>query len=342
MTFKDIKSQDRDVYNSVVSHPLQSYEWGEFRAAQGIKIVRKGLFENEHLASAFQLTIHKIPHTNFTIGYLPKGELPSKEMLEELRKIGRENKCIYIQLEPNVLQDYNLPALTSTLQPSFHPLFTKYTFILDLTKTEEELLKNMHHKTRYNIRVAQKHGVKIVEDNSADAFEKYWQIMQETTNRQKFYAHTKKYHHLQWSIFSPNKKSSKSSASNHLNYHLFLANYQNKTLAAWVLFTFHGTLYYPYGSSSSENRETMASNLLMWEAIRFGKQQDLKKFDMWGSMGPNPDIKDPWYGFHRFKQGYGPQLTEFIGSYDLVINPFLYPILKAADKLRWIYLRMRK
>jgi len=127
-----------------------------------------------------------------------------------------------------------------------------------------------------------------------------------------------------------------------LTAHLLTAKYKNKILTAWILFVFKDTLYYPYGASSSENREVMSSNLMMWEAIRFGKNLGLKKFDMWGALGPNPDKKDPWYGFHSFKEKYGPEHLEYIGSYDLVINPILYQLYKVADKLRWIMLRLKK
>lgn len=119
-----------------------------------------------------------------------------------------------------------------------------------------------------------------------------------------------------------------------------MAKYRGKILTAWVLFVFKDTLYYPYGASSSENREVMASNLIMWEAILFGKKLGLKKFDMWGALGPGPDPKDPWFGFHNFKEKYGPGHVEFIGSYDLVINPLLYQGYKLADKLRWFYLKL--
>ena len=86
----------------------------------------------------------------------------------------------------------------------------------------------------------------------------------------------------------------------------------------------------------------MASNLVMWEAVLFGKKLGLKKFDMWGALGPNPSKNDSWYGFHRFKEGYGAKLTEFVGSFDLVINPMLYGIYKILDKVRWLFLRIKK
>ena len=321
-------------FNKYANHPLQAFEWGQFREKTGVKVVRE---------KDFQLTIHKIPHIPWTIGYLPKGNLPDKKFIEELKKIGKENNCIFIQLEPNVRSMVNGKSsiVNNNLLPASHPLFTKYTFVLDLTKSEDELLKCMHPKTRYNIKVAQKHGVKVVEDNSDKAFKTYLKLTNETTKRQKFYAHTRRYHELMWETLKIVNHKSSIINPDRLTAHLLLAKYKKATLVAWILFIFKDTLYYPYGASSDQHRETMASNLIMWEAIKFGKKLGLKKFDVWGALGPNPDEKDPWYGFHKFKQGYGGELVEFIGSYDLVINPILYKLYKAGNKLRWFLLRFK-
>ncbi|MBI3341536.1 peptidoglycan bridge formation glycyltransferase FemA/FemB family protein, partial [Candidatus Curtissbacteria bacterium] len=110
-------------------------------------------------------------------------------------------------------------------------------------------------------------------------------------------------------------------------------------LVAWMLFNFGDTLYYPYGGSSDLHRDVMASNLIAWEAIKLGQKLKLKAFDMWGALGPNADPKDAWFGFHRFKSGYGPRNVEYIGSFDLVVNKPLYHLLNIADQLRWIFLR---
>ncbi|HSX09260.1 MAG TPA: peptidoglycan bridge formation glycyltransferase FemA/FemB family protein [Candidatus Saccharimonadales bacterium] len=338
MSTRQISSVEKNAYNAIVKHPLQSYEWGEFREKSGVKVIRRGFYNNDKLIDGFQLTIHRIPHTRYTIGYLPKGELPNTKIIDELKKIGEEEKCIFIQLEPNVIKNDKDKAKLKelNLRNAAHPLFTRYTFILDLTKTEEELLKDMHPKARYNIRVATRHGVNVIEDNSEKAFEKYWEITEETTKRQKFYAHTKEYHKLQWKTFSHDTNTKE------LTSHLFTASYDGKVLTTLLFFVFHDTLYYPYGASSNEHRNVMHSNLAMWEGIRFGQKLGLKKFDMWGAMENDPDPKDPWFGFHDFKRKFGPTHTEFIGSYDLVINPTLYQGYKVADKLRWLYLRLKK
>jgi lipid II:glycine glycyltransferase (peptidoglycan interpeptide bridge formation enzyme) len=344
MTSKDITERERHKFNSIATHPLQSYEWGEFRARTGIKVIRRGFYEGDNIISGLQLTIHKIPHTKWTIGYVPKGTMPNKDMLEELIKIGKANNCIFIQLEPNEKKEASQQELVNKLQTtsykilsSAHPLFTKYTFQLDLTKTEDELLKQMHSKTRYNIRVAQKHDVVVKEQTSEQAFQEYLKLTEETTNRQGFFAHTKKYHQLMWETLGEKKNT----RHDELSAHLLIAYYKNIPLTTWILFVFHDTLYYPYGASSSTHREVMASNLMMWEAIRFGKKLGLKTFDMWGSLGENPDPKDAWYGFHKFKMGYSPKLVEFVGSYDLIINPFAYQFYKVVDKVRWLFLKMK-
>lgn len=340
MEVKEIKIGDKEKFDLVVGHPLQAFEWGEFREKTGIKVIRRGFFSGRKLVKGFTLTIHPVPHTPFNIGYLPKGDMPDEEMLEELRRIGKAERCVFVQLEPNLVRSSELWVRSLIEDSKFkivesaHPLFTRYTFQLDLTKSEDELLKNMHPKARYNIRVAKKHGVEVVEDNSDAAFEAYLRLMKETTTRQKFYAHTEKYHRKMWETLN------KSKVEDGLTAHLMIAKYKGKILTAWILFVFKDTLYYPYGASSSESKEVMASNLVMWEAIRFGKKLGLKKFDMWGAMGPNPDKNDPWYGFHNFKEKYGPTHVEFVGSYDLVINPVIYQVYKIVDKLRWVYLRI--
>lgn len=292
-----------------MTHPLQSAAWGDFRKAMGIDVV---------CLQDWQLTFHSIPHTPWTIGYFPKGPKPTKDMIDKLLTLGREKNAIFIQLEPNV-SDINVP-----LRLSHHPLFTKYTFVLDLTKSEDDLMASMHPKTRYNIRVAQKHGVVVKEDASSEAFAAYLQLTEETTSRQRFFAHNKKYHQTMW------KTLRKAGIA-----HLFTASYKGEILSAWIVFVFEDTIYYPYGASSRNHREVMAPTLLLWEITKWAKKEGLKKFDLWGALGPNPDENDPWYGFHRFKQGFNPKLVEFIGSYDLVINTPLYTLYRIADTIRW-------
>ena len=80
---------------------------------------------------------------------------------------------------------------------------------------------------------------------------------------------------------------------------------------------------------------------MMWEMIRFGKEEGCRIFDMWGSLGPEPDPNNPWFGFHRFKKGYGGELMEAIGTYDVVMNKPMYQLYSLGEKWRWKWLRLK-
>jgi lipid II:glycine glycyltransferase (peptidoglycan interpeptide bridge formation enzyme) len=200
---------------------------------------------------------------------------------------------------------------------------------LDISPPEEKLLETMKPKTRYNINLAHRKGVEVVQDDSDAALEEYLRILKATTSRQGFYAHGEEYFRQMWQTLKPTGMM-----------HIFRAIFEGKTLVSWIVFVHNRTLYYPYGASSNENRELMASNLMMWRVIQFGKAQGCLSFDMWGALGPDANPNDPWFGFHKFKEGYGGVLTEFMGTYDLVVNPQLYQIYRVLEDLRWKILRV--
>lgn len=314
-------------YNKLALHPLQTWEWGEARKKTGVDVLRLSDGKN-----VFQLTFHKIPKTDFKVGYLPRSIFPSKEVLNFLSDYCKKNNVIFVKIELNVLKSSNNETMKqlNNLVKSQHPLFPSWTQILDLNKTEDELLKSFHSKTRYNIRLAEKKGVVIKEMSTDKGFEIFSKLYFETCARQKYYGHTPKYHKIVWDSLKKDIA------------HILIAFYNDVPLASYELFYFKKVFYYPYGGTSIEHRNLMASNLLMWEAIKLGKKLGAEKFDMWGSLGPNYDQSNDWAGFTRFKEGYATKFVEFIGSYDLVVNPILYKIYNAVYSLREIYLKLKR
>src|SRR3989344_7257782 len=103
MNFQDIDESKWEQYNASVSHPLQAFEWGQFRKKTGVGIIRRGAIEGNMVTKPYQITVHKTPGFPYFIGYFPKGELPSDELLSELEQIGKANKLSFIQLEPNIV-----------------------------------------------------------------------------------------------------------------------------------------------------------------------------------------------------------------------------------------------
>lgn len=325
----EAKEKDRHNFNKLARHPLQSWEWGNFRKQTGVLVTRLIEADKKKNLEAYQITWHKIPKTNKWIGYVPKSNFPSKEAIEEIKLEAKKRGAIFVKFEPNVKLGEEVAYQPKEFFVYGKPLFTKYTFVLNLEPNEQELFAKLNQKTRYNVRLATKKGVKILLDNSEKAFEDYWRLTEETTKRQGFYAHTKDYHEKMW-------KEMTSSGMGQL----FKAVYQGETLSMWMVFALNSKLYYPYGASSTKHKDVMANNLLMWEVIKYGKKMKCTEFDMWGSLGNDPDKNDSWYGFHKFKQGYGGELVEFMGTFDLVIDPLWYKVYLYGEKIRWAILKI--
>lgn len=314
---------DKNYFNRMVVHPLQSWEWGEARKQMGIEVLR--LTDGNHV---FQITFHKIPYTKFKIGYLPRSVVPTEHVLEYLFEYGKTHNIIFIKMEPyqikaNTTNTFEILKSTKySVKQSPHPLFPNWSISLDLKPSDDDLLKNMKSKTRYNIKLAQKKGVTVREESDDKGFKVFSELYFETCRRQKYRGHTPGYHKIIWD-------SMKDSTA-----HILTAYYEGIPLASYELFYFNNKFYYPYGGTSVQHRNVMAANLLMWEAIRLGKKLGADTFDMWGALGPSYDEKHPWAGFTKFKEGYGGTFTEYVGSYDLIINSGQYALYNILHKAR--------
>ncbi|OGZ32097.1 MAG: hypothetical protein A2V69_01365 [Candidatus Portnoybacteria bacterium RBG_13_40_8] len=158
---------------------LQSNTWLEFQKSLG----RKAWQVNE--ISAIK---HNLPFGKSYL-YSPRCESKflSKTFLNKVREIAKQENSIFFKAEPQ--DNINLEKLGFRKSHNIQP--TK-TIILDITKPEQELLNQMHHKTRYNIGLAEKKGIKIKKDKKL--FGEFWRLMEETTKRDKFRPHLKEYY----------------------------------------------------------------------------------------------------------------------------------------------------
>lgn len=340
MITRILYSEEQKLYDSVIKHPVQTWAWGEFQQSQGHKIYRLGVFDEGKIIYSYSVSFHKIPKTNYSVGTLLRGPKIDEEMIKNIKKIAVDENAIFVKFEPDVFQKkYHPEGRVEILSdvPQFPDLkispkvaFYPFTYVLDLSKTEDELLASTNSKTRYNIRLANRHNVTISQQTNDQGFEIYLKLLFDTTRRQGFYLHSEKYHRDLWKIIKNTDIP-----------HIMLADYQGQTLAAFMLFALKDKLFYPYGASTDTHRSVMAPNLLMWESIKLGQKLKLKTFDLWGSLGPDAKEGELGFGFHRFKQGYGGDLMEFVGTYDLIIKPQLYSLYNTVDKYRWKLLRLK-
>lgn len=330
MSVKLLSDKDQKKYNSVIIHPVQTWEWGEFQKSQGHTIFRFGVFDSkDKIQTAFTVSFHTIPKTKYSIGTILRGPKITPEILKAVKKVSQDQNAIFVKFEPDVSKSdasMNFSNLVVSPKVAFYP----HTFKVDLTKSEEKLLADMHSKTRYNIKIANRYGVEVKEMTNDKGFEIYLKLLFDTTKRQGFYLHTLKYHRDLWKILKTTDIP-----------HIMLASYQGKVLSSFMLFKLKDQLFYPYGASLDIHREVMAPTLLMWESIKLGQKLKCRTFDMWGCLGPDAKEGENGYGFHRFKQGFNGNPYEYVGTYDYVINHTLYKVYNLVDKMRWKLLRLK-
>ncbi|MEW6610476.1 MAG: peptidoglycan bridge formation glycyltransferase FemA/FemB family protein [Patescibacteria group bacterium] len=197
------------------------------------------------------------------------------------------------------------------------------TLVIDVTKSEEELLSGMHEKTRYNIRLAERKGVVAQEADVQEGFASFWRLMQETARRDKIGVYSEEYYRTMLETMREGGTIA----------HLFLAQFQNAPLATAIVMSCGDTATFLHGGSASEHRNLMAPHLLQWRMMQWAKQKGFQWYDFWGIA---PQIQNPkskiqnygsWAGITRFKMGFGGEVKKGMGTFDIVCRPFEYKVM---------------
>lgn len=301
---------------------LQSWEYGDFLILTGRNVVRLEI-DNENNFEQIQCTINNIP-LNGSFVYIPRAQI-SKSILEVLLKYFKESGHTFVRLElTNEIGDLQYTKkLTKNRQP--HD-----TWILDISKDIDFVLKKMHEKTRYNIRLAQKKEVHI--DHKKD-LEIFWNLNIITTQRNNYKSHPKKY------IENLLKLD---------NVYQLNAYFKDVSLASAIILKYNTTLIYFFGASSNEYRNVMAPYLLHLEIIKLAKELGCTTYDFWGIAPPAKegsgvetcyhaycwDSSHPLNGVSRFKAGFGGFVQSYPDAYEIVLNPVKYFLFSTIQKIR--------
>jgi peptidoglycan pentaglycine glycine transferase (the first glycine) len=311
-----ISSLTRDEWNKKTielgGSILQSFEWGMFQESLGYKIFRFSGDDFANLAVQLPLPLNK------KYLYSTRGPLGnSQAALDDLAQLGKDPVLVFARIEPQVpLKD--LPKAVKDIQPTNN-------WMLNLEKTEEELLIGMKPKTRYNINLADRKGVKVREGTKDDLLV-VWQLLLETAARNGFRLHPQNYY---WQMHE--------TLAQH-NLKILVAEYNHKPVAGMLLTIFGDTATYLHGGSSNEYKQVMAPYLLHWQAIKLCKNLHLKTYDF-GGIAPSGANDHAWAGISRFKKSFGGFEVIYPGAYDLVLSPVWYNVYKNARALRRIIKR---
>jgi lipid II:glycine glycyltransferase (peptidoglycan interpeptide bridge formation enzyme) len=242
-----------------------------------------------------------------------------KIFLDQIRKIAQESKAIFYRLESGEEATTDISLSSSGYIKAFEEMQPEHTLLIDLTRSEDDILAQMKQKGRYNIKIAEKHQVEVATGEVSD----FYKLYAEMAKRQKI-----TFRDISYFQNLVDKLGKKEYAR------VFNVKAPDGTLLASAIIVFFGGICtYLFGGSTSEHREMMGPYKLHWEVMKEAKRRGCKYYDMFG-IAPNEDEKHPWAGVTRFKRQFGGQDFSSLGSWDLVISPIKYKLFKLAEKIR--------
>jgi len=302
---------------------LQSWEWGEFQRKAGSEVVR---VRDEASGAMAQLVRRSLP-LGMRYWYCPRGPLGS---MPDLLKVPEIARGVFLRFEPPKT-DPSI-ALGMTAWEKAADVQPAQTLIVDLMQDREALLSAMHEKWRYNIRLAERKGVRVymAGADDASALDVFWDLLNETTERDRFRAHGKDYYRLMLETLSGDPAID---GKTRPVARLVFAEHDGRVLAANLMLYFGTTATYLHGASSRERREVMAPQLLQWNCMTDAKAWGYASYDFWG-VAPEGAENHPWAGITRFKRGFGGKYVAYPGTYDLPIKRFWYTLYRLARRAR--------
>jgi len=334
MELKFAKSKDKFKWNNFVKKSslgsfLQSWQWGDFQESIGNKTYRFKITEKGKIIATILLISQKLPK-NLSWLYSPRGPVLGvqnwelrigQDLISKISQIARKERAVFLRFEPK-----QTPELKLKIPFQFRkavPVQPVNTLILNLEKSETGLLAQMHHKTRYNIRLSERKGVTIrTADNNQSDIDRFYEMLAATSKRNKIKIFPKKYYQQMLKLLFQNKM-----------LELLIAEYKGKPIAGIMVSFFGPEAAYLHGASLYQFRGLMAPHLLQWQAICRAKERGCQRYDFWGIM-PQNQPRHKWAGITRFKKGFGGEEINYLGCLDLVYLPFWYYLYKSGNFIK--------
>ena len=236
-----------------------------------------------------------------------------KEVIEKIRKIAEEEKCVFVRMRPQLPADKkNLDLLEGFgMKDSPMHLAAEHTVMINLLQDEETLLANMRRQTRYEVRRAGKLGIKVTRSNSEEIFREFHAVQVKTAKRQNFIPPDLKTLMAEREAFGD-------------EIEIYVAETPEGEKIAYGLIIKDGREGDYYEAASTPlNRKLPGAYALLWQVMRDLKKEGYERFNLWG-IAPAGQPNHRYAGVTTFKTGFGGDVIEYISAHDLVISKVKY------------------
>lgn len=298
---------------------LQSWNWGETNILIGDKVIRLGYYDGKKLLGVCQLIDQKAkrgPH--FLVPGGPIIDWSDKKLVEtfarSIRDLAQKESAWFVRIRPELLDnDSNVAKIRALgFVPAPMHLHTENTYVLDLRKSDDEILMGMRKNTRYGVRRSLKEGWTLLKSKDPTDAKILYDLQKETIERNKFIGFSERFFRAQVEAFAKDDQAK-----------MFLVKKDKEVYVAAIIIFYGDYAFYHHSGSSHKARNGYASYFLQWQIIQEAKRMGCKFYDLWGAV-PKGRTKHRFAGPSLFKKGFGGEQIDWIHTHDLPTHPLYW------------------
>ena len=310
---------------------LQATSWATVKRPNGWRAARIVVDTPGGPVGAQVLVRHPRPLPK-GFGYAARGPLGSglidAEALgaftEAVRRAAGGLRIGHLRIDPE-LEDPDGSLATTLRDLGWQPapdIQPRSTQLIDLALSEEELLAGLRKKTRQTLRRAQDDGADVVAAGP-ERLGEFHRTLVGTMDRVGLPFRTEGFFRQLWDAYAPHGQAM-----------LLLAQTPAGEVTSGTFLVGWGPrLVALYGGTTALGRKLNSKYLINWEALKRAKAAGYATYDLWGL--PNE-------GITYFKAGWGGRQADYVGAWDLVVDPVGARIFETAVQARSIIGRVRR
>lgn len=327
---EDKKEWDRFVTRRKEANFLQSWDFYEFHKARGKKVVRRGILDDSNKITGVYAGVVETARRGTYLA-IAGGPLidyndgkTTSVVFDDVREQGKALNCVFVRVRPQEpLSDKMLKLLSKYgLKPAPMYLSVEYAGILDLKKTEDEILAGASQGFRRKLRKAMKNDIEVTADTDDAAIKEFCRLEELHAKRQKYVAFSSSFLTKQFEAFRDGGEVL-----------IYTAKKDGKTLAQNFMIFYGPEASYHYGVSSMLGTKYSAAPLLHLKAMEEARKRGCIRYNLWGIVEPD-DKSHRFYGVSEFKRSFGCEELKYTPAHDMILNPLRYQITKAVEAAR--------
>lgn len=322
-------SWDEFVTSHQEANFLQSWDFYEFHKARGKKVVRRIAMRDDEMVGAYAGVVETAKRGRYmAIAGGPiidwsDGKLV-KTVFDDIHEEGLKTGCVFVRVRPQLELSDKSMVLMNELGLKRAPMYLSVEFagVLDLTKSEEDILAGASQGFRRKLRKAKKNNIEITADTDDESIEEFCRLEKLHAERQKYVAFSESFLKKQFEAFREGGEVL-----------IYTARKDNEVLAQNFMIFYGAEASYHYGVSSVLGTKYSAAPLLHIQAMEEARKRGCVRYNLWGIVEPD-EKEHRFYGVSEFKRSFGCEELRYTPAHDMILKPMKYRVNWAVETAR--------